>query len=184
MPEPGVHDRHHGDCRRQRAVRAAVGVETTTSTGPTAAPESDAALVSRCLRGDQSAWERLVDRYKRSGGGATASPEARGTEGLAGLVRVAHHKAIKWKTRARRQAASAQVEDDVHGLVDATPTADQLLEQLQRELAVRAAVTALPKRCRQLVEQLFFTTPPPPTPRSPSVSGSLPARSGSSVGGA
>lgn len=126
----------------------------------------------------------LPGRVPGSGGGATASPEARGTEGLAGLVRVAYHKAIKWKTRARRQAASAQVEDDVHGLVDATPTADQLLEQLQRELAVRAAVTALPKRCRQLVEQLFFTTPPPPTPRSPSVSGSLPARSGSSVGGA
>lgn len=26
---------------------------------------------------------------------------------------------------------------------------------------MRAAVTALPERCRQLVEQLFFTTPPP-----------------------
>src|SRR5262245_8764477 len=31
----------------------------------TADPKSDAALVSRCLQGDQRSWNKLVDRYGR-----------------------------------------------------------------------------------------------------------------------
>lgn len=149
-------------------------------------PESDAVLVSRCLIGDESAWEQLVSRYKRliysiplkyhataDDAGeifqavcvelVTELPRLRKPAALKGwLVRVTQHKALKWKLQTRRRADWTLADDEGEGLPDDKPSAAQVLEEVQREQAVRAAVAGLPERCRILVEALFFTTPPPP----------------------
>lgn len=148
--------------------------------------ESDTELVAGCLGGDERAWERLIQRYKRLiysvplkyGADADAAadifqavcvdlvaelPRLRKPEALKGwLVRVAQNKALKWKTRARRRAGWVQADDDVEGVADEAPDAAQTLDTIQKEQALRTAVESLPDRCRELVRLLFFTSPPLP----------------------
>jgi DNA-directed RNA polymerase specialized sigma24 family protein len=38
----------------------------------------------------------------------------------------------------------------------------ETLRELEREQAVRGAIVALPPRCRQMIDMLFFETPPRP----------------------
>lgn len=169
----------------------AAGVASTAEPVVPAPPlasgqESDAVLVGRCLRGDERAWEQIIERYKRliysiplkynatvDDAGeifqavcvdlVTELPRLRKPEALKGwLVSVTKHKALKWKVQSRRQSSWEPAEDDTHAIVDGTPSAADVLEEVEREQAVRAAVAELPDRCRQLVEQLFFTSPPHP----------------------
>lgn len=147
---------------------------------------TDTQLVAACLNGDERAWERLIDRYKRLiysvplKFGATPDvaadvfqavcvdlvaelPRLRNPEALKGwLVRVAQHKSLKWKQQSRRQSGWLAADDEATGLADDAPNAAQVLDEVEREQTVRAAVERLPERARQLVTLLFFTTPPMP----------------------
>lgn len=148
--------------------------------------ESDALLVRRCLQGDEIAWARLIDRYKRLiysipfKYGATGDdaaeifqavcvdlvaelPRLRKPEALKGwLVRVTQHRSLRWKTRARRQAPWTAADSVAAEVFDETPNVEHVLEEVERDEAVRGAVRQLPPRCRALVQLLFFTSPPIP----------------------
>jgi len=142
-------------------------------------------LVEECLCGNQQAWNLLVDRYKnliysipiRYGAPQQDAadifqsvcldlfnelPRLRQADALQGwLIRVTTHKCCHWK---REQAPSAG-EWDENGL-EAEPAEDavgaDLLAGIEREQLLRDAIDALPPRCRQMVELLFFEQPPRP----------------------
>lgn len=161
-----------------------IGAQVQRSTAVTA--ESDTRLVSACLAGDEGAWERLLQRYKRLvcsvplRYGATADvaadvfqavcvdlvtelPRLRNPEALKGwLVRVAQHKSLKWKVQSRRLIGWEAAHVATTEPADQAPDASQAIDAVQRDQAVRNAVNLLPDRSRQLVTLLFFTSPPLP----------------------
>lgn len=147
---------------------------------------TDAQLVRRCLANDEEAWVALVHRYKRLiyaipfKFGISADhandifqavcvdlvselPKLRNPDALrAWLVSVTRHRSLRWKTRMRRE----QPWDTTEALAEVLPDDDldpvQLMEEVQREQAVRDAIEGLPQRCREMVRMLFYGSPPVP----------------------
>jgi RNA polymerase sigma factor (sigma-70 family) len=76
-------------------------------------------------------------------------------------MRVTRHKTMHWKTRARRESLWMQA-DDASQLVTADSAGTRVLEEVQREQAVRQAVASLPPRCREMMRLLFYEQPPLP----------------------
>jgi RNA polymerase sigma factor (sigma-70 family) len=140
-------------------------------------------LVAACLAGDERAWNTLLDRYKnliysipvRYGVPPQDAadifqavcmdlfnemPRIRDAEALQGwLIRVTTHKCYHWKrklTSPGGEHRKAELED----LIAADPVVAGILTGVEREQMVRDAIDALPPRCRELIEMLFFETPP------------------------
>lgn len=141
-------------------------------------------LVEECLRGNEQAWDALVDRYKslvysipmRYGASHQDAadifqsvwldlfnelPRLREPEALQGwLVRVTANKCYHWK-----RAQTSRGEDSNGTEIDVESGADLPIETLavmEREQLVREAIDDLPPRCRQMIELLFFEQPPRP----------------------
>ena len=153
-----------------------------------ATPGSDwtnARLVEECRRGNEQAWHVLVDRYKnliysialRYGAPHQEAadifqqvcldlfhelPRLRDAEALQGwLIRVTTHKCYHWK-RQHGSRESGWDEDDMAARpADATMPPDVLAE-LEQEQLVQEAMAELPPRCREMIELLFFASPPAP----------------------
>jgi len=145
----------------------------------------DERLVRQCLEGDEQAWSALLDRYKRliysipfKYGLTTQEaadifqdvcvelveelPRLREPRALPKwLAQVTSHKCAHAKQLAQRHpwgAASHALED----VADTAIAGEQVLLEVEREQALRDAVTALPPRCRQLIQALFYETPARP----------------------
>ena len=134
-------------------------------------------LVEECLRGNEQAWNVLVDRYKgliysipiRYGALQQDAadifqavcldlfnelPKLREPEALQGwLIRVTTNKCYHW----RRQQTARSENFDCDGLekLDDAEIPIDVLAVLEREQIVREAMDQLPPRCRQLIELLF-----------------------------
>lgn len=145
---------------------------------------SDATLVRHCLDGDEAAWTALIQRYKRliysiplkynlspeEAGDIfqavcvdliTELPKLRKPEAIKGwLATVTRHKALRWKTRLRREQTWTPAEELAEALAADDPDAARVLEEVQREQSVRAIVAELPERCQELVRLLFYSDPP------------------------
>lgn len=145
---------------------------------------NDKDLVKECLSGNQVAWAAIVEKYK---GLVYSVPvryrmapqdaadifqevwldlyselqNLREPGALRGwLITVAWHKCYQWKLRRRRLERTS-------GEFDAEPVAEDTSflvwkERLEQQEMLREAVTALPPRCRQMLEMLFFQDPPLP----------------------
>ena len=142
-------------------------------------------LVTQCLAGDQRAWNALLERYqnliysipRRYGAPHQDAadifqavcldlfhelPRLRDAEALQGwLIRVTTNKCYHWKRRQTYQVsdldgAGAEKLSELHVI-----PAD-VLGELEREQTVREAIGCLPPRCREMIELLFFETPPVP----------------------
>jgi RNA polymerase sigma factor (sigma-70 family) len=145
---------------------------------------SDTRLVAECLRGNEQAWNALVDRYKnliysiplRYGAPPQDAAdifqsvcldlfnelsrlrEAQALEGW--LIKVTLHKCYHWKRQ--QDSRSAQWDETaLDGAASEALPADVLAEMEQEQL-VRESVGKLPVRCRQMIELLFFENPPLP----------------------
>jgi RNA polymerase sigma factor (sigma-70 family) len=149
---------------------------------------TDTRLIRDCLAGSEQAWSNLIDRYKNlifsvpiktgiSADDATDIFQAVCLDLLAGLpnlkrpealprwlVQVTYHKCLRWKAdRARYSGELAEADDitaDFRG--GSEPVPDELLYELERLQKVRQVLAKLEPRCRQLVQTLFFETPPRP----------------------
>lgn len=156
---------------------------TPPPTRPTTA--SGAAIVSRCLRGDEEAWVTLVNRYKRLiysvpfRYGATpddaadifqavcvelyeALPKLRNVDSLrAWLMTVTTHQSFHWKQRARRRYIREGTELDEELPAAAAPVPDPVLD-VERAHVLHDAITRLSPRCQEIVRLLFFREPPLP----------------------
>jgi RNA polymerase sigma factor (sigma-70 family) len=144
---------------------------------------SDERLVGACLGGDERAWSVLVEKYKnliysiaiRRGASPDeaadlfqtvwvdvhkelASLRKRGSL-RSWLISVTRHKCDDWRQdqlrESRRRSDSADIEAD-----DQLATEPVSLDELERDQLVREAIFALPERCRELIQLLFYSQPP------------------------
>jgi RNA polymerase sigma factor (sigma-70 family) len=147
---------------------------------------ADAILVRACLDGSAEAWAALMGKYKRliysipikfgaqpddaaeifqavCADLVAGLPRLRRHEALKPwLMRVTRHKTLHWKTQVRRESLWAQADDATDELPMADGAGAKLLEDGEREQALREAVASLPPRCREMVHLLFFEQPPLP----------------------
>jgi RNA polymerase sigma factor (sigma-70 family) len=152
--------------------------------------DSDEQLVSDCRRGDQLAWEKLVQRYQRLiytiplRAGLDEDQAAEIFQDVfttlfqklshieeparlqAWLVTTARRKTWRTISRAKRERAigapAGQESDDPAPAVrDETPLPDEQLSRLEEQHRIRVAVASLDERCRTLVEMLFYRSEPP-----------------------
>jgi RNA polymerase sigma factor (sigma-70 family) len=145
----------------------------------------DRQLIVACLEGDAGAWEALIARYQRliysvplkarlSQSDAADVFQAvclklyeklqtlRDHEKLSSWIittatreswRAASHRRRDLVLQGSGKEAGAELLDE---LADARPLADEQREMLERQQIVRQAVAALPERCSELVEMLFY----------------------------
>ena len=144
----------------------------------------DAGLIAACRRGDQTAWDRLVERYQRL---IFAIPRRAGlSEEQAsdilqevfltlfeklddieqpGRIRswiVTTTKFKSWAAvRGGRGFYSPETEEEMErelsGLRDASPLADELLIELEQQHIIRTAVNSLEERCRQILSMIYLS---------------------------
>ena len=144
----------------------------------------DEQLVQACLNGDEKAWNRLIDKYKRliysvpvkyglSPDDAadifqnvcvdlfTNLSKLRKIESIRSwLITVATHKCFHIKKHQRQDVELDAMEQEV--AEELAPAAPQVMQEVQEEQAVRDAIQRLSPRCADLVRMLFFEQPPLP----------------------
>jgi len=153
------------------------------ATPPDTAAE-DEKLVQDCLNGDEKAWNRLIDKYKRliysvpvkyglSPDDAadifqnvcvdlfTNLAKLRKIESIRSwLITVATHKCFHHKRHQRQDVELDAMEQEM--AEELAPAAPQVMQEVQEEQAVRDAIQRLSPRCADLVRMLFFEQPPLP----------------------
>jgi RNA polymerase sigma factor (sigma-70 family) len=164
------------------AAQRAIGADIVDAR---ACEEDDAALVSRCARGDGAAWAALVHRYQRlvyaivdrmglDEHGAADVFQTVFARLVQHLPRIADPSRLQaWiVTTTKREAllqrklglrnVSMTPPDDVHDeavaewdLADESPIAEEALDELQQLNQLRVALERLDQRCRDLLLLLF-----------------------------
>ena len=150
--------------------------------------ETDLDLVSACLRGDQLAWEKIVQRYqrliytipRRAGLDEDQSAEVfqevfttlfqklgdvEDPERLqAWLVTTARRKTWRIMQKAKvRQSAETTKENGLQNasnIPDGAPLPDEQLMILEEQHRIRVGLDSLDERCRKLLDLLFYAPEP------------------------
>lgn len=146
--------------------------------------EDDASLVSRCLRGDATAWPVMVKRYQRlvyaivtrTGVDEHAAADVfqtvftrllqhlpRITEPSrlqAWIVTTTKREALLQRHRGQRNVSMTRADDSPDDgsewdLADESPIAEDVLDELQQLNQVRSALDKINERCRELLLLLF-----------------------------
>ncbi|HEX8492038.1 MAG TPA: sigma-70 family RNA polymerase sigma factor [Pyrinomonadaceae bacterium] len=151
---------------------------------------SDERLLEACRRGDESAWESLVERYQRL---IYAIPRRAGLDKdqasdvfqevfttlfekldsieqperlQAWLVTTARRKTWRLISREKRVQNPGwdeeENETELDKLPDETLLPDEVLINLEEQHKVRTALGALDERCRKLLTMLFYLAETPP----------------------
>ena len=142
---------------------------------------SDTRLVEECLRGNETAWAALIDKYKnlifsiavRRGFSRDDATDIfqtvaaqllseltriRKPEALAAwLIQVTSNKCTQCQTRQIREVPD---EAAVLAVSLENETAESLILEAEREQTLRNAVQHATPQCRQLIKLLFFENPP------------------------
>jgi RNA polymerase sigma factor (sigma-70 family) len=145
-----------------------------------------ARLVRECLRGSEDAWAALLEKYKnliysipvRQGIPRDDAadifqrvcllllaelPQLRQPEALPmWLIRVTSRECLRWRRQEQPYAAREPGEAEMALARDAPLLPEEMLAQVKEEQMLREAVLALPVRCRQLINMLFFEAPARP----------------------
>jgi RNA polymerase sigma factor (sigma-70 family) len=145
--------------------------------------KSDSYLIEQCLKGNESAWADLIDKYKNliysipiNYGFSTDDSadifQAVCMDLLAELSRLREHQALSgWLIQVTRNKCfhrkQALQRHQIQEINDLDPPAsieqpEKIIAQVQQEQLMRDALSELPPRCQQLVQMLFFETPPRP----------------------
>jgi RNA polymerase sigma factor (sigma-70 family) len=143
----------------------------------------DERLVERCLRGDQRAWEELIDKYKRLIYSIPfkygAAPEdasdvfqavcielfnslsrLRNIQSLRSwLITVTIHQSLYWKKKRGQAVELDALEPE---MVEEMAVAPEIIEAIESEDSMREAIRQLPPRCGRLLRMLFLEQPPLP----------------------
>lgn len=144
---------------------------------------TDRALVDRCLKGERSAWETLLERYRRLIYSVPVayglSPDAAGDifQRVAVLVIENLHRVRRveslpaWLlTTSRRECQAflrgerrwrSMEELDSHDLSEDPPDVTGRLHELECEHALTLAFGRLGSPCRELLTALYFEDPTP-----------------------
>jgi RNA polymerase sigma factor (sigma-70 family) len=146
---------------------------------------SDENLVLACRKGDEAAWEALVNRYqrliytipRRAGLDEDQSAEVF-QDVFATLLRkldeieqperiqawiVTTARRMTWRliSREKTHAGSAvyagdEADSAAAEVPDAAPLQDEVLLRLEEQQSVRRAIASMDERCRKLIEMLFY----------------------------
>jgi RNA polymerase sigma factor (sigma-70 family) len=143
----------------------------------------DQQLVQECLQGDERAWGRLIDKYKRLIYSVPMKYGFRPEDASdifqtvcidlftnlcnlrkvgslrSWLITVTSHKCFHWKKQQRQDVELDGMEQEIAEDLAAAP---EMLQEIQQEQIVRDAVDRLPPRCAEMVRLLFFEQPPLP----------------------
>jgi len=141
-------------------------------------------LVRECCKGNEAAWSALIDKYKnlifsipikfglpREDAAdifqaicldlLSSLPQLREPDALPKwIMQTTYHKCLR--TKKQRLTLSSDLSDAEPEQADSAELPEATLHQLQREQMLRDAITALPPRCRNMIQQLFFEDPPRP----------------------
>jgi len=147
------------------------------------ARSSDRELVAACLNGDHQAWESLIVRYQRliysipvkarlSSDDAADIFQSVCLKLLENLSTLRDHEKIAswlittttrecWRTsaRQRRDNPAPPVDDDFDPTAEIAsegPLADEQIQLIEQQQALRSGLESLPERCRRLLEMLFY----------------------------
>ncbi|MGH9816600.1 MAG: RNA polymerase sigma factor [Candidatus Acidiferrales bacterium] len=149
------------------------------------ASSSDAELVKRCAGGDEDAWGELIDKYKnlifsipiKYGFSRDDAAEVFQQVCFELLTRIRHlrnptalpkwliqvtaHRCFHWRKQSHRFVASSghEAESTAH---DGAELPLSLLQEAEREQALRDALARLTPRCQELMQMLFFEAAPRP----------------------
>lgn len=167
---------------RMRSPDARPSRSVAPSAVPTPAEEKE--LVTACLAGDRAAWRRLIGRYegviyaipRRFGLGEDDAaevfqvvclalyrglPRLRLAAGLTRWVLVTTRRTARDLAKRRRREVP-DVDGKLSGArLDEDPLPDELLGEMERRVAVRAALDEVTGRCRQLIEWLYLDASTP-----------------------
>lgn len=145
---------------------------------------SDARLIRGCLKGDDRAWSALLDKYRnlifsiplKYGASREDAadifqavslelfselPRLRKQAAFRGwLITITAHASLKWKRKQQRRPEDELTAESIESL-ETEPLAD-LIEEVEREQALREAVAQLSPRCQELITMLFYREPPLP----------------------
>lgn len=146
----------------------------------------DTRLVRECVRGNEEAWAALLAKYKnliysipvkrgipRDDAADVFQrvcllllaelPQLREAKALPmWLIRVTSHECERWRRQEHPYAAREASGVETSEMTDERPLPEDMLAQVREEQVLRDAMRALPSRCRQLIEMLFFETPARP----------------------
>ena len=144
---------------------------------------SDGSLLRRCRKGDQDAWNELVDRYQRL---IFAIPRRAGLSNeqaedvfqdvfltlFEKLERIDEPDRIrswmvttaKFKTWAVIRGAKniktpdtlEEIESQMASIPDAKPLADQQLIELEQQHLIRTALSQLEERCQKILSMIYL----------------------------
>ncbi len=145
--------------------------------------KSDAELVNACRRGDESAWNALVDRYqrlifaipRRAGLSEEQSAdifqevfltlfekldEIRQPEKIRSwIVTTAKFKtwgAIRGEKGFYSPETDEETEFEMASLTDSAPLADEVLIELEGQHLIRVALKQLDERCRKIISMIYM----------------------------
>ncbi|MEZ5426742.1 MAG: sigma-70 family RNA polymerase sigma factor [Pyrinomonadaceae bacterium] len=148
--------------------------------------KSDAELVRACRRGDQSAWNELVDRYQRlifaipRRAGLSESQSADVLQEVfltlfqkldeieqpekirSWIVTTAKFKtwgAVRGEKGFHSPETEEEMEYEMAGLTDDSPLADEKLIELEEQHLIRTAMKKLEDRCRIILSMIYLTEP-------------------------
>lgn len=147
---------------------------------------SDKRLVEECLAGAEEAWSVVVDKYKnliysiivkyQFSAEESADifqmvwldayndlPKLRKKDALKSwLISLSTHQCYHFKQKQKRQDFHETGEFRPEDLEEQISEEPSFVDQLERDQLVREAIFALSLRCREMIELLFFTSPPLP----------------------
>ena len=142
--------------------------------------QTDEQLIKGCLDGDPEAWSALIDKYKnliysvpiRLGMYQDAGDifQAVCVDLLSNLPQLREHRALpKWLMQTCyheclrcQRAARRHTElnpENAENTEDGATLPEEVLLQLEKEQALRDAVTEMPARCERMIRMLFFESP-------------------------
>lgn len=146
----------------------------------------DAALVRRCLKGDQSGWDELVERYQRlifAIPRRTGLSEEQAADVFQEVFLTLFEKigeieqpdrirswmvtTAKFKTWAvvrglkglYSPATEEEMESEMANIRDQSPLADDLLIELEEQHLIRTALLELAKRCQKILSMIYLQEP-------------------------
>lgn len=144
---------------------------------------SDADLLKRCRKGDQAAWNELVDRYQRL---IFAIPRRAGLSDeqaedvfqdvfvtlfekldeieqpdriRSWLVTTAKFKTwavVRGARNIRTPETAEEMENEMASIPDAAPLADAQLIELEQQHLIRTALAQLEERCRTILSMIYL----------------------------
>ncbi len=144
---------------------------------------SDEALIGACLKGDEQAWNALIEKYKNLVYSAPVKyrmapedaadifqgvwleaykelPRLRSVGAFKGwLMTVSTNKCYQWKRRTASRGTMLG-EEETPEVPDERPLPREIQLTMERDQLMREAIAVLPDRCREMITMLFFSDPP------------------------